>query len=158
MFLHQRIEVLIGLLQRASIVWSAKQAANAGVAHRGLLLRAERVHGAHQNFERIARNHFMSFVRQAAVTLRPSAWDRCRTKYPPGDYGRVTENARRGQSFGFIGNFLLLQGVCNVPRTVSPSLFTPHGDNKPEGDAEMVSAAARSNMPRPLSRIVRFGH
>ena len=29
MFLHQRIEVLIGLLQRASIVWSAKQAANA---------------------------------------------------------------------------------------------------------------------------------
>ena len=29
MFLHQRIEVLIGLLQQASIVWSAKQAANA---------------------------------------------------------------------------------------------------------------------------------
>jgi hypothetical protein len=35
------------------------------VAHRGLLLRVERVHGAYQNFERIARNHLMTFVRQA---------------------------------------------------------------------------------------------
>ena len=35
------------------------------VAHRGLLLRVERVHGAHQNFERIARNYLMTFVRQA---------------------------------------------------------------------------------------------
>ncbi len=36
-----------------------------GVAHRGLLLGVERVHGVHQNFERIARNHFMTFVGQA---------------------------------------------------------------------------------------------
>ena len=36
-----------------------------GVAHRGLLLHVERVHSAHQNFERIARNYFMTFVRQA---------------------------------------------------------------------------------------------
>jgi hypothetical protein len=36
-----------------------------GVAHRGLLLRVERAHGAHQSFERIAGNYFMTFVRQA---------------------------------------------------------------------------------------------
>jgi hypothetical protein len=40
-----------------------------------LLLRLERGHGAHQNFERIARNHFIAFVRQAesnasAIRLR----------------------------------------------------------------------------------------
>jgi hypothetical protein len=34
-----------------------------GVMHRGLLFRVERVHGAHQNFERIARNRFIAFVR-----------------------------------------------------------------------------------------------
>jgi hypothetical protein len=42
-----------------------------GVAHRGLLLRVERVHGAHQNFEWIARNHFMTFVRQAERNASP---------------------------------------------------------------------------------------
>ena len=42
-----------------------------GVAHRGLLLRVERAHGAHQNFERIARNHFMTFVRQAESNASP---------------------------------------------------------------------------------------
>jgi hypothetical protein len=42
-----------------------------GVAHRGLLLRVERVHGAYQNFERIARNHFMTFVRQAESNASP---------------------------------------------------------------------------------------
>jgi hypothetical protein len=42
-----------------------------GVAHRGLLLHVERVHGAHQNFERIARNHFMTFVRQAESNASP---------------------------------------------------------------------------------------
>ena len=36
-----------------------------GVAHRGLPLPVERAHGAHQSFERIARNYFMTFVRQA---------------------------------------------------------------------------------------------
>ena len=36
-----------------------------GVAHRGLLLRVERAHGAHQDSERIARNRFMTFVGQA---------------------------------------------------------------------------------------------
>jgi hypothetical protein len=34
-----------------------------GVMHCGLLFRVERVHGAHQNFERIARNRFIAFVR-----------------------------------------------------------------------------------------------
>ena len=42
-----------------------------GVAHRGLPLRVERVHGAHQNFERIARNHFTTFVRQAESNASP---------------------------------------------------------------------------------------
>ncbi len=42
-----------------------------GVAHRGLLLRVERVHGAHQDFERIARNYFMTFVRQAERNASP---------------------------------------------------------------------------------------
>jgi hypothetical protein len=42
-----------------------------GVAHRGLLLRVERAHGAHQSFERIARNHFMTFVRQAQSNASP---------------------------------------------------------------------------------------
>jgi len=41
------------------------------VAHRGLLLRVERVHGAYQNFERIARNHLMTFVRQAERNASP---------------------------------------------------------------------------------------
>ena len=36
-----------------------------GVVHRGLLFRVERVHGAHQNFERITRNRFVTFVRQS---------------------------------------------------------------------------------------------
>ena len=35
------------------------------VMHRGLLFRLKRVHGAHQNFEWIARNRFITFVRQA---------------------------------------------------------------------------------------------
>ena len=42
-----------------------------GVAHRGLLLRVERVHGAHQDFERIARNRFMTFVGQAESNASP---------------------------------------------------------------------------------------
>ncbi|MGA8614268.1 MAG: hypothetical protein WB760_21855 [Xanthobacteraceae bacterium] len=42
-----------------------------GVAHRGLLLRVERVYCAHQNLERIARNHFMTFVRQAESNASP---------------------------------------------------------------------------------------
>ena len=41
------------------------------VAHRGLLLRVEQVHGAYQNFERIARNHLMTFVRQAKRNASP---------------------------------------------------------------------------------------
>ena len=36
-----------------------------GIVHRGLLLRVERAHGAHQSFERITPNHFMAFARQA---------------------------------------------------------------------------------------------
>jgi hypothetical protein len=33
--------------------------------HCGLLSRVERAHRAHQNFEWIARNHFITFVGQA---------------------------------------------------------------------------------------------
>src|SRR6516165_5108033 len=36
-----------------------------GIVRSGLRLRVERAHGAHQSFERIARYHFMTFVRQA---------------------------------------------------------------------------------------------
>jgi hypothetical protein len=36
-----------------------------GIVHRGLLLRVERAYRAHESFERITRNHFMTFVRQA---------------------------------------------------------------------------------------------
>src|SRR6516164_1134626 len=36
-----------------------------GIVHRGLLSRVERAHGTHQSFERIARYHFMAYVRQA---------------------------------------------------------------------------------------------
>ena len=36
-----------------------------GVAHRCLVLRVERAHRAHLSFKRIARNHFMTFFRQA---------------------------------------------------------------------------------------------
>ena len=46
------------------------------VAHRGLLLRVERVHGAHQNFERIARNRFMPFIRQAEINVS-FGWGEC---------------------------------------------------------------------------------
>ena len=42
-----------------------------GVAHRGLLLRVERVHGAHQDFKRIARNRFTAFVGQAESNASP---------------------------------------------------------------------------------------
>ena len=36
-----------------------------GFAHRGLVLRVEGADGTHQSFERVARNRFMTFVRQA---------------------------------------------------------------------------------------------
>ena len=42
-----------------------------GVVHRGLLLRVERVHGSHQNFERIARKRFVTFVRQSQTDASP---------------------------------------------------------------------------------------
>ena len=42
-----------------------------GVVHRGLLFHVERVHGAHQNFERIARNRFVTFVRQSQTDASP---------------------------------------------------------------------------------------
>jgi hypothetical protein len=42
-----------------------------GVVHRGLLFRVERAHGAHQNFERIARNRFITFVRQSESDASP---------------------------------------------------------------------------------------
>jgi hypothetical protein len=35
-----------------------------GLVHRGSLFHVERIHGAHQNFERIARKRFVTFVRQ----------------------------------------------------------------------------------------------
>jgi hypothetical protein len=36
-----------------------------------LLFRVERAHGAHQNFEWIARNHFITLVRQAESDASP---------------------------------------------------------------------------------------
>src|SRR6476659_2312991 len=42
-----------------------------GVVHRGLLFGVERVHGAHQNFERIARKRFLTFVRQSQTDASP---------------------------------------------------------------------------------------
>jgi hypothetical protein len=47
------------------------QHATQGAVHRGLLLRIERVHGAHQSFERIARNRFFAFVRQSESNASP---------------------------------------------------------------------------------------
>jgi hypothetical protein len=54
------------------------------VVHLGSLFRVERVHGAHQNFERIARKRFLTFARQsqtdfpetrgAAMRKTPLAW------------------------------------------------------------------------------------
>src|SRR6266511_2516123 len=42
-----------------------------GVVHRGLLFGVQRVHGAHQNFERIARKRFLTFVRQSQTDAPP---------------------------------------------------------------------------------------
>jgi hypothetical protein len=42
-----------------------------GVVHLGSLFRIERVHGAHQNFERIARKRFLTFVRQSQSDAPP---------------------------------------------------------------------------------------
>jgi len=42
-----------------------------GVVHRGLLFQIERVHGAHQNFERIARKRFLALVVQAQSNASP---------------------------------------------------------------------------------------
>ena len=39
--------------------------------HCGLLFRIERAHGAHQNFKRVARNHFITFVSQADSDASP---------------------------------------------------------------------------------------
>jgi hypothetical protein len=41
------------------------------VMHRGLLFRVERAHSAHQTFERITRNHFITLVRQAESDASP---------------------------------------------------------------------------------------
>src|SRR2546426_8030561 len=42
-----------------------------GVVHRGLLFGVERVHGAHQNFERIACTRFFSLARQSQTDASP---------------------------------------------------------------------------------------
>ena len=42
-----------------------------GVMHRGLLFGVERVHGAHQNFERIARKRFVTFVCHSQTDASP---------------------------------------------------------------------------------------
>jgi len=42
-----------------------------GVVHRGLLFGVQQVHGAHQNFERIARKRFLTFVRQSQTDAPP---------------------------------------------------------------------------------------
>ena len=47
------------------------QHAAKGAVHRGLLFRVERFHGAHQSFERIARDRFFAFVRQSENNASP---------------------------------------------------------------------------------------
>ena len=42
-----------------------------GVVHLSSLFRVERVHGAHQNLERIARKHFLTFARQSQTDASP---------------------------------------------------------------------------------------
>jgi hypothetical protein len=42
-----------------------------GVVHRGSLFHVERVHGAHQNFERIARKCFVTLVGQSQTDASP---------------------------------------------------------------------------------------
>jgi hypothetical protein len=42
-----------------------------GLAHRGLQFRGEQIHGAHQSFERIARNRVFAFVRQSESNASP---------------------------------------------------------------------------------------
>jgi hypothetical protein len=42
-----------------------------GVVHRGLLFLVERVHGAHQGLERIARERFLTLVVQAQSSASP---------------------------------------------------------------------------------------
>jgi hypothetical protein len=41
------------------------------VVHLGSLFCVERVHGAHQDFERIARKRFLTFVRQSQTDASP---------------------------------------------------------------------------------------
>ena len=41
------------------------------VMHRGLRFRVERANGAHQNFEWVARKHFLTFVRQSESDASP---------------------------------------------------------------------------------------
>src|SRR5437867_3634683 len=56
-----------------------------GVVHRGLLFGVERVHGAHQNFERIARKCFVTLARQSQSDAPPirlgSLWDQIPTRH-----------------------------------------------------------------------------
>jgi hypothetical protein len=42
-----------------------------GVVHHGLLFHVERVHRAHQNFERIARKRFFALILQAQSNASP---------------------------------------------------------------------------------------
>jgi hypothetical protein len=42
-----------------------------GAAHRGSLFRVERIHSAHQNFERIARKRFFALARQSQTYASP---------------------------------------------------------------------------------------
>jgi len=42
-----------------------------GMAHCGLLFRVQQLHGADENFERIARNRFFPFVGQSESNASP---------------------------------------------------------------------------------------
>jgi hypothetical protein len=53
------------------------------VVHCGLLFQIERVHGAHQNFERIARKRFFALVVQAQSNASPIRLGSLSDKYPP---------------------------------------------------------------------------
>src|SRR3984893_14782716 len=53
------------------------------VAHRSLLFRVERAHGAHQNFEWIARNRFLTLVRQSQTEASPVRLGSLSDQVPP---------------------------------------------------------------------------
>src|SRR5258708_39424213 len=53
-----------------------------GATHRSSLCRVERIHGAHQNFERIARKRFFALARQSQTYASPVRLDSLADQVP----------------------------------------------------------------------------